>query len=441
MKLLCRIINALILAFCACSAGIVMLGGPTLIIFGIAILLFIPVNIIPLPYPLKLRKRLRICAEGVNLLESFLIAVVLTVIAHLIALFSELPIKGWQFAISCIAAFLILAIPFWNGILRVYLTSVQLGLKYRVIGIVCGMIPIAHLIALIKILMIVKKEIAFENKKDILNESRKEQRICATQYPLLMVHGVFFRDYKYLNYWGRIPEELEKNGAVVYYGNHQSALSVEDSGRELAERIQQVLKATGAEKVNVIAHSKGGLDCRSAIANCHADQFVASLTTINTPHRGCMFADYLLEKVPEKVKNTAAKTYDATLKKLGDSNPDFLAAVCDLTHEKCSQFNENTPDSENVFYQSVGSKLNKATNGKFPLNFTYHLAKYFDGDNDGLVAENSFAWGNHYTFLTTDGNRGISHGDMVDLNRENIDGFDVREFYVNLVNDLKQRGF
>jgi triacylglycerol lipase len=37
--------------------------------------------------------------------------------------------------------------------------------------------------------------------------------------------------------------------------------------------------------------------------------------------------------------------------------------------------------------------------------------------------------------------RGISHADMIDLNRENISGFDVREFYVQLVADLKRRGF
>ena len=30
---------------------------------------------------------------------------------------------------------------------------------------------------------------------------------------------------------------------------------------------------------------------------------------------------------------------------------------------------------------------------------------------------------------------------MIDLVRENIDGFDVREFYVQLVADLKNRGF
>lgn len=30
---------------------------------------------------------------------------------------------------------------------------------------------------------------------------------------------------------------------------------------------------------------------------------------------------------------------------------------------------------------------------------------------------------------------------IVDMNRENIDGFDVREFYVQLVSDLKNKGF
>ena len=30
---------------------------------------------------------------------------------------------------------------------------------------------------------------------------------------------------------------------------------------------------------------------------------------------------------------------------------------------------------------------------------------------------------------------------MIDLNRENIKDFDVRKFYVDLVNDLKNKGF
>ena len=36
---------------------------------------------------------------------------------------------------------------------------------------------------------------------------------------------------------------------------------------------------------------------------------------------------------------------------------------------------------------------------------------------------------------------GAEYGDMVDLNRENIRGFDVREFYVGLVAALRERGY
>ena len=93
-----------------------------------------------------------------------------------------------------------------------------------------------------------------------------------------------------------------------------------------------------------------------------------------------------------------------------------------------------------IYTQSIGSVMKEAASGAFPLNMSYHLVKHFDGRNDGLVGEDSFQWGEDYTFLENKYKRGISHGDMIDLNRENIDGFDVREFYVKLVERLKDKG-
>ena len=69
----------------------------------------------------------------------------------------------------------------------------------------------------------------------------------------------------------------------------------------------------------------------------------------------------------------------------------------------------------------------------FPQNFSYLLVKWFDKENDGLVGVNSMKWGDSFQMLCASGHRGISHGDMIDLNRQNIKGFDVREFYVELV--------
>ena len=90
----------------------------------------------------------------------------------------------------------------------------------------------------------------------------------------------------------------------------------------------------------------------------------------------------------------------------------------------------------------MGSVLRGASSGQFPLNYTYHLVKYFDGENDGLVGAGSFKWGESFRMVPAgSGKRGISHGDVIDLSRENIPGFDVREFYVQLVKDLKERGF
>lgn len=136
----------------------------------------------------------------------------------------------------------------------------------------------------------------------------------------------------------------------------------------------------------------------------------------------------------------AANTYNTALKRLGDKNPDFLAAVNNLTDSFCSKLDSEITVPSNIYCQSVGSVMPKGKSGKFPLNFSYHLAKFFDGANDGLVSEKSFKWGEKYTLLTPISKRGISHGDIIDLNRENINGFDVREFYVSLVNDLKNKG-
>lgn len=331
-------------------------------------------------------------------------------------------------------------IIFWTGIITVYLTSEQLGIRWRVLGVVCGWIPVVHLIMLHVIIKTTGQEVKIEKMRAKRNKKRAKQEICRTKYPLLMVHGVFFRDFEHLNYWGRIPEELEKNGARIYYGNHNSASAVRDSAEQLAARVHEIIDKTGCEKVNIIAHSKGGLDSRAMIALTDAAPYVASLTTINTPHRGCQFADYLLNIIPAKQQKAVEKAYNAGAAKLGDVNPDFLAAVHDLTFENCEKLNEEIVDDPNIFYQSVGSKLNKPMSGRFPLNFTYPLVKYFDGANDGLVGEESFPWGENYQFLTVEGKRGISHGDVIDLNRENIPGFDVREFYVQLVADLKNKG-
>lgn len=442
-----RVTNALAvsaLAVCACVPTIT----PRLI-FAVLGCWVLAVCVRPAPYGERSRQpRIRSCRNACELLIVFLVSIVLIVVAGCFILCAlALGIMAnsfWDALFWAPGLCIVLAtetLVFWCGMTRAYARSVQLGLRLRVLGGIFGMVPLVHLHFLLRIISTLDAEASFEYEKELLNESRRQQRVCATRYPILLVHGVFFRDFKLVNYWGRIPAELELNGARLFYGEHSSALPVRESARELSLRIREICERTGAEKVNLIGHSKGGLDCRAVLADPLAAAHVASLTTINTPHRGCEFADYLLGVMSNEQQQAIARSYNAAAHALGDPAPDFIAAVGDLTASGTARLNRELPQAvKGVWCASVGSRLNGAASGTFPLNLTYLFARRFDGPNDGLVGEKSFAWGNSYRFLTVEGKRGISHGDVVDLNRENIPGFDVREFYVQLVADLKARG-
>ncbi len=383
---------------------------------------------------------LRICNHGAVLLCIFLWSLPVSAVYHIVLWVLADSNGLWAVLQSALWCYALAFLLFWDGMICVYAASVQLGVRSRAVGLLCGMIPILNLIMLKKIIDTVMEEVAFETEKERLNLSRRQDRICATRYPILLVHGVFFRDSRFFNYWGRIPEQLRLNGAELYYGEHPSAASVADSAAILAKRIKRIVKETGCEKVNVIAHSKGGLDCRYLLSETDAADHVASLTTVNTPHHGCLFADALLEKIPDRTQTRIARTYEATLDKFGEHDADFLAAIRDLTAEACEKRNEALKVPEGVFCQSIGSWLETAGGGRFPLNLSYRLVKHFDGKNDGLVSTASFVWGETCRIMEPPAGRGISHGDMIDLNRENIRGFDVRECYVELVSDLKARG-
>ena len=328
-----------------------------------------------------------------------------------------------------------------NGFLRVLFTSAHLRVLWRVLLLVCWYIPLVNLFVFWQVCRKVRGEFFMELARADLDAARAENQVCRTKYPILLVHGIFFRDWQLVNYWGRIPRELQRNGAQLHYGGQQSAAAVADSGMELRDTILRVLDETGAEKVNIIAHSKGGLDSRYAISRLDMAPYVASLTTVNTPHRGVVFAQELLKTLPKGLLSWMESKYNGLFHTLGDKDPDFLAGVLDLAADRCAQFNAETPDAPGVLYQSVMSTMGGFGSAGFPLDLTWLLVKKYDRDkNDGLVALGSAPWGDFLGNITSPGGRGISHGDIIDLMREDIKGFDVREFYVNLVKGLKEKG-
>lgn len=429
----------LLLACLLFNSYLLVKESPSLLFLFIP--LFILLNILPGTKPHGTRQlRIKLCNHGTALLVIFTLSLIPSLGWHALLSLRLLGNTYWDLLFSALFCIFLYTLLFWNGIICVYCTSTQMGLKWRLIGALCGMIPIVNLVVLAKIITITADEVEYEIEKEAITYDPALATICQTKYPIVLVHGVFFRDSALFNYWGRIPHTLKLHGATIYYGQHQSALPVKESARELTARIKLIVERSGCEKVNIIAHSKGGLDCRYAISEFGLAPYVASLTTVNTPHRGCVFAEKLLYTVPDKIKERVAHAYNVTLRALGDDSPDFIAAVTDLTAESCQKRNEVLAFPEGIYAQSVGSVLTHPRKGRFPLNLSYRYVKQYDGENDGLVGESSFEWGEKYTLLRTDGKRGISHGDMIDLNRENIRDFDVRAFYTDLVSDLRQKG-
>jgi triacylglycerol lipase len=170
-------------------------------------------------------------------------------------------------------------------------------------------------------------------------------------------------------------------------------------------------------------------------------KYTASLTTICTPHYGCPSIRKLVERIPEKAIYYVNKNYETLYTILGDENPDFLNGLAGITDIECAALNEQMPDDPSVYYQSVGAKMKSSKSAIFPLSLGYSIIIKEEGENDGLVAVDSMAWGNFLGVVSPAGKQGISHGDMVDLTRKNIEGFAVCEFYVDLVSKLKGNGF
>ncbi|NBJ92429.1 esterase/lipase family protein [Parablautia muri] len=327
-----------------------------------------------------------------------------------------------------------------NGSIRILCTCRSLGVWKRVLFFCFLWIPVVHLFPLKYLSKRAKIELDAEICRFENHKKRDGAMICATKYPILLLHGIGFRDLQYFNYWGRIPKELVRNGALVYYGHQEAWGTIENNGQVIREKIKEVLAQNHCSKVNIIAHSKGGLDARYLISGLHMEEQVASLTTISTPHRGSELLD-ILNRLPDGIYHFISSLFDKSYARFGDLNPDCYHASKQLSRTYCQTFNAKYPDSPKVYYQSYASYVKHPFGD--PMLGIPNLLMYLSGasKNDGLVNITSAKWGHFKKTFVSTGSRGISHGDMIDLKREDYKGFDVIEAYVKIVAELKDMGF
>lgn len=265
------------------------------------------------------------------------------------------------------------------------------------------------------------------------------------KYPVLLVHGMGFRDRKWFCYWGRIPKVLTAMGAQVYFGGQDSNGALEDNAEHIARRIDEILTRTGAGKVNIIAHSKGGLESRYIISSMGYGDKVASLTTISTPHHGSRTVD-LLMKTPHWLMKAATFCADLWFFLLGDKKPRTYRAICLFKTDVAKEFNRENPDDSRVYYQSYAFAM-KNPFSDITMSLPNLVVGWIEGENDGLLSPEAAKWGEFKGIYRGSGQRGISHADEVDmrrrpLSRKSGNGVsDITQLYKNILLDLIKRGY
>ncbi|MDP2586038.1 MAG: alpha/beta fold hydrolase, partial [Candidatus Levybacteria bacterium] len=119
-----------------------------------------------------------------------------------------------------------------------------------------------------------------------------------SEYPQIVLNGTFFGGAynDFIKFFTDNGYELNKTLFLFSYDWRKDISSTNDF---LDEVIQQIKTQTGSEKVDIVAHSMGGLVARNYIADASKASNVRKLFTIGTPHLGSVkllkilrFGDY-----------------------------------------------------------------------------------------------------------------------------------------------------
>jgi triacylglycerol lipase len=172
----------------------------------------------------------------------------------------------------------------------------------------------------------------------------------ATQYPIVLCHGMAGFDslFGVVDYFYGIESALKSGGAKVFVTHVPSFNSTEARGEALLAQIEDLAARTGAQKLNLIGHSHGGLDVRYVAAM--RPDLIASVTTVGSPHQGADLADYLRAHLSqggftEGVLSLFANSLGTILGLLSGhtSSQDAIAGLDALTSKGMDAFNAKFP--------------------------------------------------------------------------------------------------
>jgi triacylglycerol lipase len=248
------------------------------------------------------------------------------------------------------------------------------------------------------------------------------------RHPVVLVHGVlgFVRQTvgRLLSfaYFQGVEDALREAGASVRTVALPALGGVETRARALAAEVERL----GAPRVNLVAHSMGGLDARWYVGRLGGHERVASLVTIATPHRGTAVADW------GGLRLGRALAGHRLLEGLGVQR----AAFDDLRSSECERRNETLagePEAPTFSYGGARPWYAVAA----PLQFSFRLLQRAEGPNDGLVSAASARWGEYRGTLEADHFAQTGwHWTPPGLGR-----FAHLDFYARVASDLAAHGY
>lgn len=240
------------------------------------------------------------------------------------------------------------------------------------------------------------------------------------RYPVVLAHGFLGFDEIRIGrarhaYFRGVSERLERDGCIVHACRVARTASVADRAAELAAFV----RAIPARRVNLVAHSMGGLDARYALSRLGLAGKVASLVTVGTPHLGTPLADLGAGLARRALVWSA-------LERLGFRMDGFH----DLTTARMAEFNRAVPDARGVMYASVVGAPPQRRGVSPILVPTWVWLGGESGANDGMVPAASQRWGDVVREI------GADHLAQIGWSRR----FDAGEFYSELLRELRGRG-
>lgn len=284
-------------------------------------------------------------------------------------------------------------------------------------------------------------------------------------YPLVLAHGFAgFERIGPLNYFFNVASDLRSRGETVIEAQVPPFDSSAVRARYLAGIVDDTLRATGACKVNVIAHSQGGIDARFLISSLGYGDRVAGLITVASPHQGTPVADAALGLIPgfsyDLINVILRALWGGIASAPGDAK--VQASLRQLSRDHMQKvFNPANPDDRRVKYYSVAGRSSGRVADAECAGATWGNSSRIDlldpllavavpafaltspnplipVPNDGLVTVASSRWGTFLGCVPADHLDEV--GQIGHLLPDLISGFDHRDLYRRLAQTLHKDG-